>query len=301
MNYQAELEQVNLLLEAESGNPQFLKLKSDLENIIELTSSNSSHNGGTNTNQVASIHTETYSSDSSAVNISIGQRVLVVSGDRPFAGVVTGISAGNMEASVKYYEYENTVTLPLTSLRPMPRGTYHAADNSSSAVQIGLKCQVKYGLDQRWYDAEVIGITEFGYDVSYREYGNREEVPLEYIRPVLSAKEKGTANGGEKLLTIPENLKILPTDTEEDKLKKKKKIKAIKSKNRVTKLDAEVGQVQATWKSFQAKSEKKDLSGIVKNSMFSSPDVVEGRVGVTNSGHGLTDYEKRKRHKFNDV
>ena len=61
-----------------------------------------------------------------------------------------------------------------------------------------------------------------------------------------------------------------------------------------------MGHVQASWKQFQAKSEKKELSGIVKTSMFSSPVVVDGKVGVINSGLGLTDYEKRKRHKFTE-
>jgi hypothetical protein len=35
-----------------------------------------------------------------------------------------------------------------------------------------------------------------------------------------------------------------------------------------------------------------------KSSMFASPDETEGKVGVTNSGKGLTDFASRKKHKF---
>jgi hypothetical protein len=33
-------------------------------------------------------------------------------------------------------------------------------------------------------------------------------------------------------------------------------------------------------------------------SMFASPDAVDGKVGVTNSGSGLTEFETRKRFKL---
>ena len=43
---------------------------------------------------------------------------------------------------------------------------------------------------------------------------------------------------------------------------------------------------------------KKSVAGIQKSSMFASPETVEGKVGVTNSGKALTEFEQRKRHKF---
>jgi hypothetical protein len=32
--------------------------------------------------------------------------------------------------------------------------------------------------------------------------------------------------------------------------------------------------------------------------MFASPDAVDGKVGVVNSGKGLTEFAQRKKHKF---
>jgi hypothetical protein len=43
---------------------------------------------------------------------------------------------------------------------------------------------------------------------------------------------------------------------------------------------------------------KRPDSGIVKSSQFSSSEQVAGKVGVVNSGKGMTEFEARKRHKF---
>lgn len=51
----------------------------------------------------------------------------------------------------------------------------------------------------------------YGYQITYTNYGNGEEVPLEYIRQV--AKRMSSDNNS--VIPIPAHLKILPTDTEE--------------------------------------------------------------------------------------
>jgi N-acetyl-gamma-glutamylphosphate reductase len=53
-----------------------------------------------------------------------------------------------------------------------------------------------------------------------------------------------------------------------------------------------------------SQAEKKSLKlslapATKKQSLFSSPAAVDGKVGVTGSGQGMTDYEHRKRYKFN--
>lgn len=49
---------------------------------------------------------------------------------------------------------------------------------------------------------------------------------------------------------------------------------------------------------FLLQGSKRLDSGIVKDSMFSSPDEVAGKVGVVNSGKKMTDFGARKKHKF---
>ena len=44
---------------------------------------------------------------------------------------------------------------------------------------------------------------------------------------------------------------------------------------------------------------KKALPGVVKGtSMFASSSALEGKVGVNNSGRGLTEFQERKKYKF---
>jgi hypothetical protein len=64
-----------------------------------------------------------------------------------------------------------------------------------------------------------------GWRVTYQQYGNEEVVPYEYIR----AMSKTTEEGGEDEFVIPEHLKVLDTDTEKERNRKRKAVKAIKN------------------------------------------------------------------------
>jgi survival of motor neuron-related-splicing factor 30 len=99
-------------------------------------------------------------------------------------------------------------------------------------------------------------------------------------------------------------LKILPSDTEEQKLRKKKKLKALKQQVKGKESEIISNNKQASWQTFVKKSSSKRVKGSVsgkvlgRDSMFASPDEVDGKVGVTGSGKGTTDFEQRKRYKF---
>ena len=59
-----------------------------------------------------------------------------------------------------------------------------------------------------------------GVRVHFQGYGNIEDVPIQYLRPlsasVTKKKEGHTVQGNDKgLIPIPDKLKVLPTDTEE--------------------------------------------------------------------------------------
>ena len=56
--------------------------------------------------------------------------------------------------------------------------------------------------------------------------------------------------------------------------------------------DADRKNKQHSWQAFQSKKKSS------KKSMFASSDSVDGKVGVTGSGQGVTSFESRKRHKF---
>jgi hypothetical protein len=196
--YRSQLDQINSLLSEDETNEEYISLKNNLQHVISLTENLIKYQDEK--------HVESY---------AVGDRVEVITGDRPYAGVVMQV-IGDSECVVKYFEYSTEVVLPLTSMRKISTGYYN-----DSQVAPGLKCQCKYGVDQKWYDCTIEAATEYGYSVTYTEYGNKEEVPIEYLRPFSERKDKSKATSGSTvagagpLISIPENLKILPTDTEE--------------------------------------------------------------------------------------
>jgi len=67
--------------------------------------------------------------------------------------------------------------------------------------------------------------------------------------------------------------------------------------------DAVVNNKQASWQAFQTKGAKKKAKGsmaavsLKKGSIFASPEGLEGKVGVTGSGQGVTEQAARKKFK----
>lgn len=67
--------------------------------------------------------------------------------------------------------------------------------------------------------------------------------------------------------------------------------------------DAVVNIKQASWQAFQTKGAKKKAKGsmsavsLKKGSIFASPEGLEGKVGVTGSGQGITEQAARKKFK----
>lgn len=194
--YARQLEEIESLLADDPNNLQYLKLKNDLLNVIALTQ-----------NLAADQELK------AVEKFSVGERVEIISGERPYAAVVTQV-IGDTECVIKYFEFATEVVLESCHIRKI-LGSYF----NSNQVAPGLKCQCKYGADQMWYDATVDSISEYGYNITYTQYGNKDEVPLEYLRPLGEKKDKAKVSIGNgmasSVVNIPENLKILPTDTEE--------------------------------------------------------------------------------------
>lgn len=310
--YNQQLLQVHELLQYDAQNPEFLKLKSDLEQVIALTHELVKTNPQGSTTESSS--TSEISKDFKSGPIALGENIEVSDGVRVYAGAVTDI-INDLEYKIKYFEHDAEVMLPASSLSRI-QPNYELLDRNS--IKIGTPVQCKYSADVAFYDAVITGVTTHGYQVLYTAYGNTEDVPYEYLRSISTERgpnaatiaaaaaksAKKNADPESSLITIPANLEILPTDTEEEKQKKRKKIKAIKSKNRLITKHVEVQEVQKTWQNFVHKSSKKKSMGstLVKSaSMFKSSESVEGKVGVVNSGKAMTSFGARKKYTFQDA
>ncbi|PRQ19660.1 putative chromatin remodeling & transcriptional activation CHROMO-DOMAIN family [Rosa chinensis] len=185
----------------------------------------------------------------------------------------------------------------------------------------GTKVQAVWSEDGEWYEATIDSLTPNGYYVTYDGWGNKEEVDPANVRPIqegavnalleaekvaeatkqaIKRKIAQAASVDFQSRSLPAKLRIEPDDPEDVKIAKRKKIHAFKSKMRMEQLEVTQNKRQNAWQQFQTtkgKTKKSGyLSGRKRESIFKSPDDPFGKVGVTGSGKGLTDFQKREKH-----
>nr|XP_009414420.1 PREDICTED: survival of motor neuron-related-splicing factor 30-like [Musa acuminata subsp. malaccensis] len=202
-----------------------------------------------------------------------------------------------------------------------PQGQFGGPSQSKPYEQfsVGTKVQAVWSEDGEWYDATIEAITPNGYYVYYDGWGNKEEVDHANVRPVeegdalLEAEREAEATRQAikrkiaqsaitdfQARTLPAKLRIDPNDPDDVKATKRKKIHAFKSKVRSEQLEVAQNKRQNAWQQFQStKGKTKKIgffSGRKRESIFKSPDDPRGKVGVTGSGKGLTEFQKREKH-----
>lgn len=172
--------------------------------------------------------------------------------------------------------------------------------------QDGERVMAIYSGDSLWYEATVLGTSREGYQVSYDKFDTEDSIPKTHVK--ARATERVGKEGDKKrklqIREIPDNLKIMPTDSDSVKITKKKKIKQIKSHNRSVEKDLLQNRRQNNWQSFQSKGAKKKVIGKFVgrrgDSMFKTPEGDTGKVGVVGSGRPMTEFEDfttRARHR----
>lgn len=155
-------------------------------------------------------------------------------------------------------------------------------------------------MDGNWYRASILEITKSGCLVNYTEYGNRERVPFEYISNLSEKSELEdplTALSTGKASNVPEHLRVLPTDSEQVRANKKRKLKGLKRKATLAVQDHVSEQRQNSWQAFKAKKQGK--RSMKKRSIFAVEEregSLAGKVGVIGSSAKMSDLAaKRKR------
>ncbi|KAL0412803.1 UNVERIFIED_CONTAM: Survival of motor neuron-related-splicing factor 30 [Sesamum radiatum] len=179
-----------------------------------------------------------------------------------------------------------------------------ATDDDGDKFSVGTKVQAVWSEDGEWYDATIEALTPNGYYVSYDEWGNKEEA-----LPTLCWKLKKIAVATKEALKRKiaqaaskdfQPWTVDPNDPEDVKAAKRKKIHAFKSKMRMEAKEVTQNKRQNAWQQFQTtKGRAKKVgffSGRKRESIFKSPDDPFGKVGVTGSGKGLTEFQKREKH-----
>ena len=168
-----------------------------------------------------------------------------------------------------------------------------------------------------WHEAVIRSLNAAGnFVVEFKGDRHIQEASIELVRPhrEMLGEERYAPVAAPKLRKattpstgsdLPKSLVIRPTDDERTKVKKKKIMKSLKKKDRFVEMDRKQDVKKQGWQSFlQGKGSKKRkgfFTGRKKESIFKTPDDARGKVGVTGSGKGLTDYKKVKRHEFQDM
>ncbi|OAY75799.1 survival of motor neuron-related-splicing factor 30 isoform X1 [Ananas comosus] len=191
----------------------------------------------------------------------------------------------------------------------------------SHKFSVGTKVQAVWSEDGEWYDATIESLTPNGYYVYYDEWGNKEEVDPDNVRPIqegvvdaleeaekeaeatrqaIKRKIAQAAVTDFQMRSLPAKLRIEPNDPDDLKAAKRKKIHAFKSKLRFEQLEVVQNKRQNAWQQFQTTKGKAKkvgfFSGRKRESIFKSPDDPKGKVGVTGSGKGLTEFQRREKH-----
>lgn len=266
--YKEQLQQVKMLLAEDPGNSEYNDMEKELEEVIALT-----------------------------------EELLATAKQNENSTLGTGTSA----STSNILQNSNA-----TSLYEMDTLDEH------EKFPIGTKVQAVWSEDGEWYEATIEAYTPNGYFVCFDGWGNKEEVDFANVRPVqvnpLAEAEKIAEATREALKrkiaqaaaadfqsrSIPAKLRINPDDPEDVKAAKRKKIHAFKSKMRIEQLEVTQNKRQNAWQQFQStKGRAKKVgffSGRKRESIFKSPDDPHGKVGVTGSGKGLTEFQKREKH-----
>ena len=152
-------------------------------------------------------------------------------------------------------------------------------------------CEAIYTEDGRWYPCTIDHVVEDGYQIKFKKYGTQRVVPIEYLRTTRNGKAIKRPYEEMTTFKTPEGLKVRATDTPEQKKQKKRKVKMIKQHLKTKAADKDAKDRQDVWTTFNssaAKHKKGYYASKKGDSIFKSPDTVEGRVGVMGSGKGMT-------------
>eukprot|EP00455_Lapot_gusevi_P025562 TRINITY_DN2694_c0_g3_i1.p1 TRINITY_DN2694_c0_g3~~TRINITY_DN2694_c0_g3_i1.p1 ORF type:complete len:314 (-),score=55.91 TRINITY_DN2694_c0_g3_i1:28-969(-) len=281
--HKSQLRQVEELLITRSDDETLMKLREDLQQVIQLTEDLTHAKSA----KVSS------KGDSEEKNVwHVGERCQAKDGDGKWhTARIDSIEEHLGSFMVTFLDYGNTAEVVESCLRK-----YRPV--SADQLRPGMQVRALFTGDGLFYDAVIDQITERGTVlVTFQQYGDTDEVPVYDIQVHKSAKKRAVEEELPDQPIIPESLKPKPTDTEAERESKRRRIKAIKNKHRLLKLEQEQSKRQNAWQDFKVgavKSKKKALVGVRKGpSMFASPDSIEGKVGVVGSGHGMTDFQQR--------
>jgi len=140
--------------------------------------------------------------------------------------------------------------------------------------KVGERCLGKSSKDGHYHDAIIMQIADDQAVVQFEDPSFKNEinrlVQLRFPEPKVPLKSADDKKGSRK------------NKYQLDKEKRKKK--ALKKAQRMQELEEAKEQEKNKWRQFNTKAVAKQLKGVKKESIFASPESVQGRVGVGTCG-----------------
>ncbi|XP_002733799.1 survival of motor neuron-related-splicing factor 30-like [Saccoglossus kowalevskii] len=163
--------------------------------------------------------------------------------------------------------------------------------SSNKLWNLGDECQAIYSDDGLYYDAVISEIVDDSrVQVTFNGWGNKEITSASSLKPVDSNKRSSSEAGldGDQ----PKSKKELLLAQRDYKRKKNQK-----KAQRLKDLEVQREGDKSKWQQFNSKAFSKAKKGIVRKSIFATPESNTGRVGVGTCGTGgkpMTQFEQPK-------
>ncbi|PVV02095.1 hypothetical protein BB560_003461 [Smittium megazygosporum] len=259
--YKNQLMEIDLALENDPNNQELISLKAEIQELLDLTSMIKSSE---------SLHD---SLEPAPSNSKTSQQVKDSSGNV--------LNTNTLESN----RFNPANPNKLASIQ----STY-SSDETTHKWKIGDDCSAKYFQDDRYYPAKIVELLDGNLlKVTFVGYGNTETVSLEDIQQLKHPKHKDSkthqvlgkrsSNGVED----NEDSASYPIKNEKKHIQKTVAKQAVSS--------------QKSWLEFNKKNKKRKVPAINKNSIFKSPDTIDGKVGVSGSGRRMTQFTERIKHR----
>jgi len=321
-DFNQSLAGVERALANQPNEPQLLKLKRDLEEVISLTNDLVTFKQSSCALQCSSTSgggIDGGSYDSSAQQLGAYKTLVGRTCQSSHDGVLCYGEITQLKRDSKLGERvvvelvgsKHVVEIPLKDIKIV------VPPNPALCVP-GAKAQAIYSQDGRWYDCVIESKTGGGYKVKYAEYDNEEEVREDRIRlKVNYSEDKNGQQDGEvkrrkvkETITpggyrIPLHLQINSTDSEHLKQVKRKKIALLKKQQRQEQADVEAKTRASSWQRHNQRTSSRAKTGFVtggkaRASIFQTSELPDAKVGVTNSGKGMTSFMIRQKHVYEE-
>ena len=300
---QVQLQHVENLITADPNNAEYQSLKRDLEELITLRqrllkeATGKARGVKRKLDETAATPDATATVASTAqiafaAGLQVGDRCRAVwpqDGKVYLAKVAVAWDNETRMLQVVYLRFGNAANVSAGQVMPWEQ---------PKLAEVGVGSRVIAPVESGgwWYSGVVVEVlVDARYRVKFRQQPGVPPVEAEVALNdlVLDPERVDVVRQPDAVpdeLHVPEHLQVRPTDSEATKKRKLQKTAKLEKRHSRKKAEAAVVQKTRSWQNFRKKKTKRGRMS--KQSIFASPDTVDGRVGVVGSGKKMTEYKE---------